>query len=284
MGIVSFVNAKTLDDAKHALQQYKGQALIVAGGTNVMVDIHEKRINDVALINIREIDSMKGISFDGEKITIGALTTIAEIAKSEILREYAPAMYMAANVFADPAVRNSATIGGNFANASPAADMIPSLIAFDAEVVLAGDSGFRHISARNLLLNKGKLDKMPEEILVQFTFAAQKNSAFLKLGLRNAMAISIATCAASVSVDASGVVTACRIALGAVAPKTVRAEHAEAVVIGQKLDEQTIAAMMDAVQADICPIDDIRATASYRRKVVPVLMKRAVRRAAFGEC
>lgn len=281
-----FVNAPTLDAALSALDSLGERALVVAGGTNVMVYIRNGKRNDRTLVNIRDIEELRGIKLDKDEITIGALTTINELASSELIKEYAPCLYSAANVFADPTTRNSATIGGNVANAGAGGDTIPSLLVLDAAAHVRSVTSERKIKVSSLFTGPGRTVIKPNELLTHFTFKAEKHVGFLKLSMRNSMSISMASCAAYIKLDGEDTVQECRIALGAVAPTPVRALNAEKALLGKSLKlDSTFEAVGEAVQNDINPRDpSVRATVSYRRAVVPVLVKRAARLAAYGEC
>lgn len=286
MSNFEFVNAPTVDSAIEALAQWGTKACLVAGVTNVMVDIRAKKIKEGALINIRDIESLKKITYTDGKVSVGALTIIEEIAKSEIIKQHAPCLFAAANVFADPTTNRSATIGGNVGNASASGDTIPPLMVLNAIVHLKSKRGNREVSINEFIIKNGVTTREPDEMITHFTFESQPNTGFLKLGARQSMTIAIATVAAYIEMDKqSGIIKDCRIALGGVEPKPVRGTNAEKVFIGNKLDEDTFTKAGEAVQNDISPRSpSVRATASYRRSVVPVLVKRAVNIAAYGEC
>lgn len=281
-----FVNAPTLSDALKVLDTLGEKALLVAGGTNVLVYIRAGKRNDRTLVNIRDIKELRGISVDNGTVKIGALTTLNDIASSDILKENAPCLYAAGNVFADPTTRNSATIGGNVANAGAGGDTIPSLLVLDAVAHVKSLQGEREIKVCDLFTGPGRTVIKPNEILTHFTFQAQKQVGFLKLSMRNSMSISMASCAAYIKLDDAGKVADCRLALGAVAPTPVRAYEAEKALMGKPLtDDATFDAVGEAVQGDMNPRNpSVRATVTYRRAVVPVLVKRACKLAAFGDC
>ncbi len=280
-----YLNAPTLDDALKALDELNERAFLVAGGTNVLVYIRSGKRNDRTLVNIRGIKELSGISCENGIVTLGALTTVDEISKSEILKLNAPGLYAAGNVFADPTTRHSATVGGNVANAGAGGDTIPSLMVLDAMVhVKSLKNGERQIPIKELFAGPGRTVIAPNEILTHFTFKAEPHMGFLKLCMRKSMSISMASCAAYVEMDGD-VIKDCRVALGAVAPTPVRAYNAEKALIGHKMDEATFAKMGEEVQKDMNPRDpSVRATVTYRRTVMPVLVQRALKLAAYGEC
>ena len=281
-----FVTATTTQEAVAHLAALGSKAYVVAGGTNVMVDIRDNKRNDRTLVNIRDVAELKGISLENGLVRVGALTTITEIAESAILKEHAPCLYMAAQVFADPTTRNSATIGGNLINASAGGDTLPSLMVLEAEVHVQSSRGHRTLPMRDIFVALGKTKVEPDELLTHFTFKPEAHTAFMKMGQRKSMAISISTAAAYAVVDSDGIIRDCRIALGAVASTPVWAPNAEKALIGiNAKDDEAFSAMYEAVQQDINPRPrSVRSSVEYRRQIVPVLVKRAVRLAAFGEC
>ena len=275
----SYIKAPDVRTALSILDKEQEKARVVAGGTNVMVDIRAGKLNDLTLVSIADISSLRGIKQGRGRITIGALTTLRELAESDLLAKQAPALYMAARVFADAVTRNTATIGGNIAYASPAADTAPALLALKAEVLIESKAGKRRVAIAEFFCGVNKTVLSPTELITAVEFAPNPHSAFLKIGLRNAMAISVATAACAVHLGRGGIINDCAVALGSVAPKPLRAYEVEKLLTGCKPDEQNLAQALKAVDAAISPIDDIRATAVYRREVAPVLVKRTLLRA-----
>jgi carbon-monoxide dehydrogenase medium subunit len=182
-------------------------------------------------------------------------------------------------LFADPVTRNKATIGGNIAQASPAADSAPPLLALDAEVVIQGPAGERRLPLSRFFLGVNRTDLAYNELIVALECIPCVNSAFVKVGLRNSMAISIASVAVAVKKDAAGRLEDCRVAFGALASRPVRAFEAEQVLRSQKPRQEVLAQAVVAVTKDISPIEDARTTKEYRQSVAQVIMERALLRA-----
>lgn len=284
MSNFEFRNARTVDEAVALLAEYKDKAVLVAGGTNVMPNIYAKKLDDAVLISIRDIDELKGITFENGVITVGALTTIHEIGKSDIIREHAAALYMAAQVFADPTTCHTATIGGNNANASPDADTAAPLIALNAVLNVKSASGERTIPIDDFYQGVRETCLSRDELILSFSFSPSK-SAYYKIGSRKSMSVSLAGAAAAVELDQDGAVSYIRIGMGAVAPKTVRCLNAEKAMMGRKLTDETFEEMGKALQEDIDPWEgNIRASQQYLRDVSPVCVKRAIRLAVYGSC
>ncbi|NLF79755.1 MAG: hypothetical protein GX572_01020 [Clostridia bacterium] len=278
----AYHKAPDLKSVQQLLTEFAEHALPVAGGSNVMVDIRNGRLNDRELIGISDIAELQGLRFSRGKIIIGAATKISEIAVSQLLAAKAPALWMAAQVFADPIIRNSATVGGNLAYASPAADLAPPLLALNADLLLLKKGGKRKLPLADFFLGVNHTALEPGELIASVEFAANARSAFYKLGLRNAMAISIATAAAAVKRVRDGSISEIRLAMGSVAPRPVRCLHAEQFLLGKQALHIDPEALAQALVWDISPIDDIRASAVYRRAMAPVLMQRAIARACGG--
>lgn len=270
-----FLSVNSLSAALEAIDRFP-EVRVVSGATNVMNYIRAGRIKACTLVDISKLNDLRYIKYEDGKVKIGGLTRLAEIAESEIIKEYAPALYMAANVFADPNTRNNATIAGNICDASPAADTAPSLLVFDAVVTLESVNGKREVAITDFFKGVGRTARENNELLTHIEFAPAKNSGFYKLGMRNAMAISVVTAAAAIELNEDDTVKSCKIALGSVAPTPRRAVNAEAALIGKKLDEEAYASIEELVRGDISPIDDVRATRGYRLGVAPVTVKRAL--------
>jgi CO/xanthine dehydrogenase FAD-binding subunit len=276
----NYISVVTLNQALEALQQEKENACLVAGATNVLPFIRYKKINNKTLINIRNLKELRYIQETDEKIFIGSLTTITDLEKSDILKKYAPALVDAARNFADPTTRNSATIGGNIANASPAADTAPPLLALDAVVVSVSKSGERKIPIDEFFTGVNMTALKPEEMIKEIEIPknpANSHSHFIKLGLRNAMAISIVSAAAVLEIE-SGKIKKVRIALGSVAPTPVRGRTVEKLLMGQDFSDKVIEKASSRIHEDISPISDIRASREYRQTVASVVVKRALQK------
>jgi len=277
----NYINVNSKDEALEVLQREKENACIIAGATNVMPMIRTGKIKNKTLINIRDLKELRYIKETDEKILIGPLTTITDLEKSQVLKKYARALVEAARNFADPTTCKSATIGGNIANASPAADTAPPLLALNATVVVAsGEKGERSIPIEEFFtgVNKTSLtcDEMIREIQVPKN-AANKTSWFIKIGLRNAMAISIVSAAACMEIK-SGKVNEVRVALGSVAPIPVRSKTVEKELMGKDFAEKIIEEAAQEVVKDISPIDDVRASKEYRQEVAAVVVKRVLKK------
>jgi aerobic carbon-monoxide dehydrogenase medium subunit len=256
-------------------------ARFLAGGTDLMIQINRKRCAPRHLIALGGIDGLSGIELRGDDIVLGALTTHKTIEQSPVFEGPLAAVAEAARVVGGHQIRNVATIGGNLANASPAADLLPPLLVLDASVALAGAAGTRLLSIAEFLRGPGATERADDELLVSVAFARpppHSATAFIKAGRRRAMEISIVCVAALLAMGGDGRCAAVRIALGAVGPTAMRAAEAEHVLLGC---EPTQAALREAgrIAAAACaPISDVRASADYRRMLVQALVPRALGR------
>lgn len=272
----AYREADSKDAILAALAELK-DAYVIAGGTNVMLNILDKKVNDRTLVNLRNAKELRGIKDNGDTITIGATTTISDLEHSELIAKEANALWQAAVSFADPTTRHSATVGGNISNASPAADTATPLLVLDAVVTIEKKGGKREVALNEFFKGVGKTALAADEIVTAITFKKSQNCAFIKLGLRNAMAISVANVAVNLVTDGKTIKEA-KVAMGSVAPTPCRCYEVEKALAGKAVAD--VAEALKGLDKDISPIDDIRASAKYRKQVAPVLVKRAIDAAA----
>jgi carbon-monoxide dehydrogenase medium subunit len=262
-------------------EDFGPDARFLAGGTDLIIQINRKRCMPRHLIALGGIDGLSGIERRGDEIILGALTTHKAIEQSVVLQGPLAALAEAARVVGGHQIRNVATIGGNVANASPAADLLPPLLTLDASVHVTGSSGNRQILLADFLRGPGAVDRAVDELLVSLAFARPPfgaATAFIKAGRRRAMEISIVCVAALLALDAYGRCGTVRIALGAVGPTAMRAAAAEQALLGCEPTEAALCEAGRIAAAGCAPIDDVRASADYRRMLVQALVPRALRR------
>ncbi len=260
---------------------FDGQARVLAGGTDLMIQTREGRLpGRKRLVNISRVSGMRGISRDGQTIRIGALTTMTDILNNQFLAEIAPVLPQAADHFASGQIRNVATIGGNICNASPAGDSIPSLLVLEADVELALWDGSavstRSVPLADFFSGPGQTMKGDNELLTAVTLPLPEQRAgarFIKSGPRPALEISVVSMALS-AINEGDIMFHVRIALGSVGPTPVRARKTEALLEGKPLSPEIIEAAVARLMEEINPIDDVRATAWYRRHLAGVYLRR----------
>ena len=245
-----------------------------AGGTDLMVLLEAGKLPHKKFLNIWNLGELRGIAVSSELVTLGALTTYAEVQRHEILTREFPLLCRAAAETGSVATQNRGTLGGNVANASPAADSPPALIVYDAEIEIVSASGARwvpyplfHTGYKKMSLQAGELIR---RIRLARSHAGWKQY-FRKVGTRRAQAIS-KICFAGVARVEAGRIADVRIALGSVAPTVLRAVRAEELLRGQRPGDAALQAAQDALGAEIAPIDDMRSTARYRRHVARNLL------------
>jgi CO/xanthine dehydrogenase FAD-binding subunit len=259
------------------LQQTGGQ--VVAGGTDIIPRWRRGNGLSDCLIDISRLDGLRFIGEAAGQIEIGALTTHAGLVNSALLQTAAPLLAQAAAAVGSPQTRQRGTLGGNLVNASPAADLAPALLALNASVRLVSAQGERNLALADFWLGPGKTILAPGEILHSVSFQRPQGrwgTAFSKLGKRNGMAIAVASVAAYLELDSAGKIRNARLALGSLGPKPMRCPLAEAALTGETGNLDLFARAAQAVQAQITPIDDIRASAAYRKQSCGVLVQRVL--------
>jgi carbon-monoxide dehydrogenase medium subunit len=272
---------ETLDAALAALAEGNGETRALAGGTNMIVDLRARRATPARLVGLGKIEALRGIRIADGRVTLGARTTMSEILHHPGLAEQAPSLVAQARVFAGQMVRNAATVAGNICSGSPAADVVPPLLALDAEVTLARPGGTRVVPLSEFFLGYKKDARAPGELMTEIAWdVPQTPSAdlFYKLALRKGDAIAMVGIAVALSAE-GGVCSRARIALGAVAPIVKRATVAEDLLHGQALTPALIEEAAQRAVEEVDPIDDIRASAGYRRHCVHALTRRLVTQA-----
>ena len=253
----------------------------IAGGTDVMVRITGEIGEPPArMIDLWRLDELRGISSDGEAISIGALTTYTEIRRSAPCREHLPALVEAAATIGAAQIQNRGTLGGNIANASPAGDTLPVLLALDATFVVGGPRGERTIPAQDFWVAYRRTALAPDELILRIVIpvAGGREARFRKVGTRRAQAISkVALALAWRDGGGSNGWSDVRVALGSVADRPIRARAAEEALEGRAPTPEAADAAAEALAAEITPIDDVRSTADYRRTVAARVLHRLVR-------
>ncbi|MHC4786428.1 MAG: FAD binding domain-containing protein [Planctomycetota bacterium] len=272
----------SVQDATKALAQ--GHVSVFAGGTDLMVQTRlGARAFRPVLMNICRIRGLRGIEKSDGHVWIGTLTTITDILVSDLLKSVAGVLVHAADCFASPQVRNSATVGGNICNASPAADMIIPLLVLDAEVELAswedGSVVSRTVALDELFVGPGETTMAAHELLTSVRFPAPQAgtvAVFAKCGARPALDIALASVGVA-GVKRNGTLRGARVAFGAVAPTPIRGRRTEAALEGAVLDDSRIADIARTAEQEIAPISDVRASAWYRTRLIHDLTRKLLR-------
>lgn len=273
-----YVAPTSLEDALETLGKGAEGTQIIAGGTDLVPRMRSRMIEPALLLDLRLL-GLNGIQMDSAGLHIGARTTHTDILESSLLAEHYPALCEAAADIAGPPIRNRGTVGGNLVNASPAADLAPPLLVYDARVVLAKAGSQREIPLLDFFTGPGQTVLSADEILTEILVppAPPRTAArFIKLGKRKAMAVAVVSVTARLTLDQAGQISQARIALGSVAPTPIRAREAEAGLEGQSPSTALFTEAGEIAKNESSPISDIRASGSYRKKMVAVLTRRAL--------
>jgi CO/xanthine dehydrogenase FAD-binding subunit len=268
----------SISEVLRVLEESDGQGVVLAGGTDLLVEIKQGRRAPSLIISLGRIRELQEIRREADgSLRIGATATLSEIAKSPQVRGFHPAISEAVSTVGSTQVRNRGTLGGNLCNASPSADAAPVLLALDAQAQIQGSGGSRVVPLSEFFAGPRKTVLQRGEILTDVWVPAESASlkcTYLKLGVRKAMEIAIAGVAVALRIAEDRCEVA-RVALGAVAPTPVRSTRAEDCLMGSRV-ETVIKEAARAARDDCQPITDIRASADYRRDMVSVLVKRAI--------
>ena len=255
----------------------------IAGGTDVMVQITgELGEPPERMLDLWRLEELRGITLEAGGVTLGALTTYTEIRRSAICREHIPALVEAAATIGASQIQNRGTLGGNIANASPAGDTLPVLLATDAAIVIGGPRGERTIPSAEFWTGYRATELAPDELVlrVRIPLAGGREVRFRKVGTRRAQAISKVVMAVAWREHGRAAGWSdVRVALGSVADRPIRARAAEAALEGQAPTPEAADAAAEALAGEITPIDDVRSTAEYRRTVAARILHRMIREA-----
>ena len=273
-----YLAPKSLNAALQAIREKGVHYMILAGGTNLIPNLREGKVRPKLVVDLNGLKRLNYVKVENGKVRIGALTTISDLLQSALIREHAPILCAACSQFAGPVVRNRATVGGNLVDASPAADTAVPLLALGAQIRLQSLNGRRTLTLDEFFTAYRKTAIAPGEILTEVVFPIPPRGTgygYCKLGRRNAMAISVA----SVGVVLNMMGKTCEgasIAMGAVAPTPLRVKKVESLLRGREVDGETARKCGKYAAEGVRPIDDIRASAEYRRAVTEALVCRAI--------
>ncbi len=246
-----------------------GGCMACAGGTNLYVDRKHGKYLDVDYVSLDRLKELRSMHREADGLHIGSMVNFAQLEKLEL--SGAESIPVAASMVGAPQIRNRGTIGGNIISASPAADMVPPLMALDAVLVLNSMDGERRVPITQFMKGPGKTDLRPQELLSEIIVPLKEGkSVFYKAGKRNALAIAVCSQAVSARME-QGKVAEIAVSYGSVGPTALRAYKLEKCLMGSSREllssEEYRKVLLEALKADISPIDDIRATREYRQRV-----------------
>jgi carbon-monoxide dehydrogenase medium subunit len=274
-----YYNAKSINNALQLISSLKDKRVrLLARDTDLIIQMKNNFDYPQAIIHIGEIPELRLIEDLGDSLRIGAATTFSQIAESKLVKQFAPVLAQASLEVGSWQIRNRATIGGNIANASPAADSVPPLFVLNASVITQDQHQTQQIPIQDFFTGPGKTILNKEQLIIAVQFPKMKSSQrafFEKIGQRRAMTIAKTSVAALIDLHNSTVSDA-RIALGAVAPTVIRAPNAESILRGKTLSPELINQAATAAAKEAKPIDDIRSSVQYRREMCRILLKRGL--------
>jgi CO/xanthine dehydrogenase FAD-binding subunit len=272
---------RSVDEATRLLDEIGKEASVLAGGTDLLVNMKMGKTAPKHVVSLSRIEDLKGVKREAGSLTLGACVTAGELKDQEEIKAEFNGLCQSAGSLGSPLIRNLATVGGNIVTARPAADLPPSLMAYGASIVLKKDKGERIIPLEGFFKGPGQTTIEPEEILCGVVLKeppSYSGGGYVKLGVRKALEISLVNVAAFMALDGpNGPIKEARVVLGAVAPVPIRSPAAEAALMGERPDDALFERAGNAAANDAKPIDDFRGSAEYRREMVKVLTRRALK-------
>jgi carbon-monoxide dehydrogenase medium subunit len=268
----------TTKDACALLAKEKGTAFILAGGTDLLVKMKAGMVEPDLVVDIKRIKGMRDIKKTVSGFSVGAATPNVALSENGAFAKAWPGVVEAAQLIGSKQVQGRCTMVGNLCNASPAADSVPALVAAGAKVVIAGPRGKRKLAVEDVPTGVGRTALKKGEIIEAIELpkkASRSGDAYLRFIPRTEMDIAVVSAGIALTLDAKGVITAARVALGAVAPTVLLVKEAAKAIIGSKLDDAAKARLAAAASAACRPINDKRGTVEFRTEVAGVLARRA---------
>ena len=278
MSAVDYIAPTSAEAAAKALAAGGAGARALSGGTDLLVQMKSGRLAGGLIVDLKYVPGLIGIREEAGGFIIGAATSGAAIGEHAALGKAWPGVVEATNLIGSTQIQGRASMAGNLCNASPAADSVPALVAARALAVIVGPDGERTVPVEDIPVSPGKTSLAPGEFVTEIRLPARATrggDAYLRYIPRTEMDIAVVGAGVCLALDAAGVITAARVALGAVGPRVVLASEAAAAIVGSKLDDAALARLDAAARAACSPISDKRGTAEFRTKIAGVLARRA---------
>jgi carbon-monoxide dehydrogenase medium subunit len=275
---MQYESPQSIDAAVSLLAEGTGDTRVLAGGTDLLVQLRAGMIEPALVVDIKNIRETREIASEDGGFRVGAAVSGAELGEHAALKQAWPGVVEAVELIGSTQIQGRASMGGNLCNASPAADSVPALIAAGATCRIVGPGGQRDVAVEDICTGPGQTSLGKGEFVVSFFLPerpARSGDAYLRFIPRTEMDIAVVGAAVNLTLDASGVCSAARVALGAVAPTAVLVADAVEALVGTSVDEPDLDKMASAARAACSPIDDKRGTVEYRVKVAGVLARRA---------
>ena len=273
-------NGSSIEQVLELLEKHKGKAKIIAGGTDIIIHLREEKISPEILIDISKIEKLKKIECEGNRIKIGSAVTYTQIVEDKLFRDNLYGLYKSCKMVGSPQIRNKGTIGGNVANASPAADSIPPLIALGSELKIASTRGERSVNVEDYFSNNAVYGLKENELLIGIEFDKIKENeilSFSKLGLRKALAISRITLSMLIGLDNEQRIENIRVASGSIGKYPMREIDVEKALLGRKINDDTSKLAIMALHKSMDQRLKGRSTYPYKRRAVISLMEEVIK-------
>ena len=277
---MKYQTPSTSKEAAVLMQGERGQAFVLAGGTDLMVRMKGRFVEPDLLVDIKHISAMQSIKKSATGFRIGAAVSAAEMGENASLKKTWPGVVESANLIGSDQIQNRCTIAGNLCNASPAADAVPALIAAGAKVNVVGAQRRRTVAVERIITGPGTTSLRKGEVVEAITLPKRppkSSDAYLRFTPRSEMDIAVVGAGVSLTLDSNLVIKSARVSLGAVAPTPLLVPAAARAIVGTKLNKAALNALAEACSAACNPIDDKRGTIEFRTEVVGVLAQRAAK-------
>ena len=275
---MKYVAPSSVEEATSLLSS-SPSAQVFAGATDVVPQIRAGRPAPEVLVDLKKIEELVSVANDEDKWTVGAATPTANLTDDPAFSEEFPGLTEAAGLIGSDQIQNRSSLGGNLCNGSPAADSVPAMVVNGARAVVAGPNGTRVLDVAEVVTGPGQTSLDADEFIVEFEIdriPARTGDAYLRMIPRTEKDIAVVGAGARITLAEDGSIEQAALALAAVAPTVVRVPDAEAALVGNTADDETLSAVADAASEACDPIDDKRGTVAYRKQVAGVLAKRAV--------
>lgn len=280
-----FVKVRDLSEGLSLLAEKGDETAILAGGTDLVIQLKDEEVAPAAVLDISSLGKLSFIRDDGPELALGPLATFRDIAASPLIRQHVPLLAQAASAVGSPQIRNRGTVGGNLMNASPAADLLPPLVALEARATLVSAAGARVLSVEELVAGPYRTVRKPDEILTEIRFGKPPTGSgmtFYKLGRRNALAISRVNLAVILTPGPGEVIGRARLSIGSVTPAPWRCREVESFLGGGPASQDSFEEAGRLAAETFVKLAGARASTNYKRPVVRGLTARILSR-AWGE-
>ena len=279
MALEQVINGSTVEEVIELLAKYNSESKLIAGGTDIIIALKNSKITPKVLIDISKIEDLRTIQIIDNKIIIGSAVTYTQIIENDLFKGNLYGFYKSCRLVGSPQIRNKGTIGGNIANASPAADSIPPLIALGATIKIGSSRGVREVLLADYFSDRDTFGVKSDELLISVEFQNPKNNqilSFAKLGLRKALAISRITISALIGIDENLNIESVRVASGSIGKYPMREVEVERAISGQPLGSDIINVAINSLQESMDKRLAGRSTLTYKRRAVVSILEEAI--------